>query len=226
MGGFEMQTLRSRVLLAAVVLGLAGTAAAQFGRPGPGQRPPQFRGVLNPSVGAGAVYDMKSDTTSGEVEISLVSKEDVGGKSGYWIQIGMMSPEGQMYIKQLMVMDGKKATLSRLIMQPPQGAPMEMPATMFGAGNTSGDVRDQGKLIGKESLTTPAGTFDCEHYQATDKSWDVWIAPNVPPWGLVKSKDAAGEMTLKRTISGVPDRIKGTPQKLELPPGFSGIPGR
>jgi hypothetical protein len=219
-----MRTLH-RVMFLALVLAVAGSAAAQFGRPGPGSRPPQFRGVFNPVIGAGAVYDMKSDTTSGDVEISLVGKEDVGGKPGYWIQMGVMSPEGQMYLKQLMVVDGKNATISRLIMQPPQGGPMEMPTTMFGAGNPSGDVRDQGKLVGKESLTTPAGTFSCDHYRANNGTWDVWIAPNVPPWGLVKSKDAAGEMTVKRTMTGVLDRIKGTPQKLELPPGFK-IPGR
>jgi hypothetical protein len=127
-------------------------------------------------------------------------------------------------MKQLMVVDGTKSTISRVVLQPPQGGPMEMPLTMFTSANMSGDVRDQGKPMGTESLTTPAGTFNCQHYQANNGSWDVWVAPNVPPWGLVKSKDSDGEMTLKRTITGVPDRIKGTPQKLELPSGFGGIP--
>ena len=193
---------------------VAGPAAAQFGRGGPGMRPPQVRGVLNPVVGSGAVYQ----TANGEVEISLVGKEDVGGKPGYWVQIGV----GQMYMKNLTVVDGKNMTVSRMIMQPPGGGPMEMSPAMFGAP-PGADVRE-GQLVGTESVTTPAGTFNCEHYRANNGSWEAWIAPNVPPWGLVKSKSESGEMTLLRTITGVKDRITGTPQKFELPPGFGGIP--
>jgi hypothetical protein len=188
-------------------------------------RTPQFHGLWNPVMGTGAVYDMKSSTANGEVEISVVGQEEVDGKPAYWVQIGMNTPQGHVDIKQLMVFDGVKSTISRLIMQAPNMGAMEMPTTMFSSSvSPSGDVRDQGKLIGTESVTTTAGTFNCEHYQANDGSWDVWIAANVPPWGLVKGKDGDGEMTLKRALTGVPDRIRGTPQKLELPPGFGGIP--
>ena len=64
----------------------------------------------------------------------------------------------------------------------------------------------------QKSITTPAGTFDCEHYQAKDGSWDVWISPKVTPWGLVKSMSKDANMTVVRVISGATDHIVGTPK--------------
>jgi hypothetical protein len=207
-----MRILRNLVLVASVFL-LAFPASAQFGR---GGRPPQIRGILNPTIGSGAVYQSKD----GEIEISLVGKEDVDGKQGYWIQMGSDSREGRVYVKQLWVVDGNNSTMTRMIMQPPSGGAMEMPTSMFGA-LTSMNLKNDGHLVGTESITTPAGTFSCEHYQANNNSWDSWVAANIPPWGLVKAKDAAtGEMVLLRTFTGALDRIKGKPQKLEMPEGF------
>jgi len=210
-----MRALRDFVYFAFLVVVLASPASAQFGRPGPGQRPPEIRGILNPVIGSGAVYQ----SSTGETEIGLVGKEDVGGKQGYWIQIKVNSPEGEMYIKQLRVADGNTTTLTRVILQPPQGGPMEMPTAMFGQA-TSASVKVDSRLVGTENVKTAAGTFKCEHYQANDGSWDSWVAADVPPWGLVKSKDGSGEMVLLRTLTGVADRVKGTPQKLELPEGM------
>ena len=209
-----MRTSCGLVLVLAAAL-VAIPATAQRGR---GPRPPAVRGVFNPTIGSGAVYK----TANGEMEVSLVGKEDVNGKTGYWIQIGM---GGQSNMKQLWVLDGKNMTIARTIVQAQGEGPMEMPPGMFGLSSMSSDARGDGQLVGTESVTTPAGTFSCEHYRATNGKWDVWLAPNIPPWGLVKSKDETGEMVVQRVMTGVPDRITGTPQKLELPPGFS-MPGR
>lgn len=217
-----MRRITRLSLVAALTVLISTSLAAQFGRGrGPGMRTPEIRGMLTPTEGAGAVYQ----SSSGQIEMALIGREDVGGKPGYWIQIGVMSPEGQMYLKQLRVMSGNTSTITRVIMQPPQGAPMEMPATMFGA-TTSTDA-SAGTLIGKETITVPAGTFECDHYQAADKSWDTWLSAQVPPFGVVKSKDTTGEMTLVRTMTGVVDRVKGTPQRLDLPDGIpAGVFGR
>ena len=216
-----MRTIHRLCLVVALTALVSPPLAAQFGRGrGAGMRAPEMRGVLTPTEGAGAVYQ----SSSGEIEMALVGREDVGGKQGYWIQIGVTSREGQMYLKQLRVMEGNTATIAKVIMQPPKGAPMEMPARMFGP-TTSTDA-SAGTLIGKETITVPAGTFECDHYQAADKSWDSWVSARVPPFGVVKSKDATGEMTLVRTVTGVVDRVRGTPQRLELPDGIPGVFGR
>ena len=95
---------------------------------------------------------------------------------------------------------------------------------MFGQTTISSDVRSDGQLVGTEEVVTPAGKFNAQHYKGSD--WESWIAPNVPVWGLVKSRDASGEMTLLRTVTDVPDRIKGKVQTLDIPAGFQLPTGR
>ena len=93
----------------------------------------------------------------------------------------MNSPQagGQMYMKMLMVVDGKSGSVSRMIMQMAGQPPMEMPMQgMMGnmQQNTSTDIRDTAERVGTESVTTPAGTFSTEHYRAKDGSWDAWLS--------------------------------------------------
>jgi hypothetical protein len=199
---------------------LAGTAAAQRGPMGPNMGPPVFRGVFNPLVGSGAAYETESPAGKSEIEITVVGKEDVGGKQGVWMEIGMNAPQagGQMYMKTLMVIDGTNASVTRMIMQPPGMGPMEMPVggMMGGAQQpTATDIRETAEHVGAESVTTPAGTFNTEHYRAKDGSWEAWISPQVAPWGLVKSASRDTTMTVTRLITNATSRITGTPQRFD-----------
>ena len=53
--------------------------------------------------------------------------------------------------------------------------------SMMGMMNRSGqpplttDLRADAQRVGAESVTTPAGTFDCERYKAKDGSWEAWL---------------------------------------------------
>jgi hypothetical protein len=203
-----------------MVLLAAGTAAAQRGPMGPNMGPPVFRGVFNPVVGSGAAYETENGGRKSEIEITVVGREDVGGKQGVWMEIGMNAPEagGQMYMKTLMVIDGTNASVTRMIMQPPGMGPMEMPmgGMMGGAQQPSAtDVRETAERVGAETVTTPAGTFNTEHYRAKDGSWDAWISTEVAPWGLVKSVSRGTTMTVTRLITNAQSRITGTPQRFD-----------
>jgi hypothetical protein len=77
------------------------------------------------------------------------------------------------------------------------------------------DVRDSAEKVGTESVTTPAGTFNCDHYRAKDGSWDAWISTQVMPWGVVKSTSKDVNMTLTRVITNATDHITGTPQVMD-----------
>jgi len=215
-----MKTLR--VLCGALVMALlvAGTALAQRGPMGGGMAPPEFRGILNAVVGTGAAYQTENQGTRSDIEITVVGKEDVGGKPGYWLEMAMNSPQagGQMYMKMLMVVDGKNGSVSRMIMQMAGQPAMEMPMQgMMGnmQRNASTDVRDTAERVGAESLTTPAGTFNTEHYRAKDGTWDAWLSPQVAPWGLVKSVSRGTTMTVTRLITDAKDHITGTPQQFD-----------
>jgi hypothetical protein len=210
-----MRILRNLGLVAALALAAAWPAASQMGVP-----LPDFRGVFSPTVGAGAAYQMQGKSGQQDIEITVVGKEDVNGKPGFWIEMAMNpSGKGQMYAKTLMVLDGKNSTIARMIFQMPGQAPMELPAMMMSRGGqtpapTTTDIRDQAEHVGTEDVTTPAGTFSCEHYRSKDGG-DVWISSKVTPWGLVKSSSNGQSMTLIRVISDAQDHITGTPQKFD-----------
>ncbi len=215
-----MRRLQILTWMLVIMLLVGGTAAAQRGPMGPNMGPPEFRGILNPVVGSGAAYQLENRNTKSELEITVVGKEDVAGKQGVWMEMGVNSPEagGQVYMKTLMVIDGKNASVTRMIMQPPGMGPMEMPVQgMMGGAQqpASTDVRETAVLVGTETITTPAGTFNCEHYRAKDGSWDAWISPQVSPWGLVKSTARDTTMTVTRLITNATSHITGTPTRFD-----------
>jgi hypothetical protein len=188
-----------------------------------GMRQPQMRGVWSPVVGSGAAYQMEGGREGKmEVEFAVVGTENVGGKPGYWLEMAFQSPrEGLMVMKQLMVLDANSLQVKRMIMQAPGEEPMEMPMNMMmmqggGQQRASADIRSEADLVGKETITTPAGTFPCDHYRAKDKSWDAWVTDKVAPYGMVKmvSKDSA--MTLVRVVTNAKSRITGTPRKMDM----------
>jgi hypothetical protein len=198
---------------------LAASASAQMGG-GMGMRRPQVEGVFSPVVGHGAAYEVAhqggKDGKSQE-EITVVGKESVDGKDAYWIEFTVDSPrgEGQMVMKSLIVLDGQNTRTEKMIMQLQGMDPMEMSGQMLarrGNQTQSADIRSTTDDIGPESVTTPAGTFACEHFRAKDGSSDYWIAKNVSPWGLVKSTSKENSMILVKVITDAKDKITGTPK--------------
>jgi len=208
-----MRPLRNFGLLLGLTLLAAWPAASQMMG-----NMPSLRGVWNPVVGSGAAYQVDGPQKM-EMEIAVVGKEDVNGKTGYWIEMGMNpSGRGQMYVKNLEVIDGKTYMVSRMITQMAGQPPMEMPVQMFNQGMSaaqSTDIRDQAQHVGTEDVTTPAGTFSCDHYRTTKEGWDVWLSTQITPWGLVKSTGNGTTIVLSKVLSNATDHITGTPQKFD-----------
>jgi hypothetical protein len=194
----------------------AASASAQMMRSGP----PQVNGVWNPIVGKGAAYQVTGESgKTSEIEITVVAKETVDGKDGYWLEMAVSNTEmgnGQMLMKHLFVLDGQDTHSVKTIMQFPGRPPMEMPAQMGRREHSSqpADIRTDSQNLGSESITVPAGTFTCEHYRAKDGS-DSWISKDVPPWGLVKHQGKDSSMVLVKVISDAKDKIVGTPQPFD-----------
>jgi len=196
-----------------VLLAACGVTAQMGMRSGP----PDIRGVWNPTIGAGAGYEMQSEKNEKtNMEFAIVGKESVGGKDAYWFEITMNSAKagGEMVMKYLYAVDAGNIQVAKMIMQMPGRPPMEMPAAMMHSSKApqSSDFRTQAEDVGSETIITPAGTFACEHYRAKDGSGDVWISPKVTPWGLVKYQGKNSTMTVTKVITGAKDKITGTPQ--------------
>src|SRR4029077_10114916 len=99
-------------------------------------------------------------------------------------------------------------------------------APMSSKAQTPVEIKDKADDLGSESVTTPAGTFSCEHYRAKDGSGDSWVSDKVTPFGLVKSVDKDGStLTLLKTTSGVTDKITAAPVPFN-PMMFMGRGGR
>jgi hypothetical protein len=192
---------------------LATAASAQMGM---GMRQRSLpSGVFNPVVGSGAAYDMQpANGQKMNIEYTIVGKESVDGREGFWMEwTTAAGGMGEMIMRVLIVPGSTSA--QKVVMQMPGRPPMEMPMQMGhmnpGAAAPS-DIRNLAEDVGTESITTPAGTFSCEHYKMKDGSGDSWVSSKVPPFGLVKHQGKDSSMVLTKIITDAKDKIVGTPQ--------------
>ena len=205
------------ILVAGIsLLGLTPGAGAQMF----GMGAQEVRGVFKPVVGGGASYEsVKKDGQKTQFDITVVDKDPAGG---YWTEIAMTDPrtKDMVYAKSLIAQQGDDAVVQRMIVQMPGRPPMEMSSMMQGMGhpkqNQKIDIRAEAQDLGTESITTPGGTFSCQHWRTTKDGADVWINEKVTPWGLVKisSKDGTS-MTLVKVIAGAKSHITETPVSME-----------
>ncbi len=77
------------------------------------------------------------------------------------------------------------------------------------------DIANKAEDVGSESVTTPAGTFTCEHYRAKDGSGDGWVSEKVVPFGLVRYQDKNQTITLVKAVTDAKEKITGTPQSFD-----------
>jgi hypothetical protein len=209
-------------------------ATAQMG---PGMGIPSVRGLWKPVVGSGAAYliDSKREGKQ-EIEYAVVGADTADGKPGHWLEISIPAksrsakdPEvvDLMVVRQLMVQDGKQTRMLRMVVQNGNEDPMEMPMEMMGMMGQrqepqKADAREDAERVGTETITTPAGTFECEHWRVKDQSSDVWFSDKAGPYGLVKMASRDSNMTLIRVFNNAKTKIRGTPKKFDP----SGLPRR
>lgn len=216
------------MLVLAGVLILASTAQAQH--MSMGGNAPQIPGQFIPVVGNGAEYQIQTKKENMNWEYAIVGKESVDGKDAFWMEIRMKAPKGpSMIMKQLMVLEGETPDIKRMIIQSPGEEPMEMPAGMMSGmmkraqrsahEKAGGNPPSLGEKIGSETVTVPAGTFECDHYRTTaeGKPADVWISTKISPYGLVKMASADTTMVLQKVLENETSKITGEPRKFEMP---------
>ena len=221
-----MRTVRSFALTVAALLSVAGLA-----RPQMMMRPPDIPGVFKPVVGEGAEYQItSSDGKTHDWAMAVVGKEAVDGQDAYWYEMRTNSERGgKVVMKQLMVMQPGNVSIKRMIVQPPGRPPMEMPVAMMNMRMPHGPQAPQaeagsghgmGEVVGTETVSVPAGTFECQHFRSTGegKTSDVWVSSKVSPYGMVKMTSSDGtSMVLQKVLEHESSQIQGEPQKLNMP---------
>jgi hypothetical protein len=202
------------IAVAVLVLTFAAGASAQFGNM---MRPPELRGVFNPVVGEGANYQMVDEKgITRQFEITVVEKDSSGG---YWQEMAIQDPKGEtVYMKMLLAKQGSDLIIQRSIVQTPGRPPMELTSMMQNQAKPQKlDYRAEAQNLGTESVTTPAGTFSCQHWRTTKENdnADIWINDKVKPWGLVKTSSKSGTLTLTKIITEAKTHITGKPMSME-----------
>jgi uncharacterized protein YqjF (DUF2071 family) len=124
-----------------------------------------------------------------------------------------------MYMKELMTRKADDVLVEHMIVQLPGQPPMDMSTMMSMSGlqskESKADFRNEAENLGTESITTPAGTFSCQHWRSKKDATEVWLSDKVSPWKLVKMNDSSNTMTLVRLISDAKTHITGTPISMQ-----------
>ncbi len=219
-----MKLGRKTTLLMTLCLSFAGAAAAQLGHHGP--QAPRMPTPFKPVVGSGAQYQVTTKDGNMSFTYAVVGQEQVDGENAYWLEIRSEGGKlkGEMVMKELTVMNGPHPKIKKMIMQAPGRPPMEMPESMIAmmggmtqrAEQEQKSKGDMGEKIGTESITVPAGTFECDHYrkQENGKTIDYWISMKVPPYSLVKMDGPNTSMVLEKVLTDETTHIKGELQKM------------
>ncbi len=217
-----MNPSRKAAFLCALCLSVAAGAAAQVGDRG--LYVPKTPTPFEPVVGSGAQYLVSTKSGKMSFTYAVVGKEPVEGGDGYWLEVRSKGGElnGEMVMKELTVINGNHPEIKRMIIQSPDQPPMEVPAGMIGAvkrhmaQNGNAQKNSMGEKIGTETITVPAGAFDCEHYrrQENGKSVEYWISSKVPPYSLVKMAGPETTMVLEKVLTGETTHITGRPEKM------------
>src|SRR5262249_60067091 len=84
-----------------------------------------------------------------------------------------------------------------------------------GGKQTRDEELDKWRQVGTESVTVPAGTFSCAHWQRDDGKSDVWVSDKVSPFGIVKMVNEHETMTLTKLITDAKDHITGPVQQFD-----------
>jgi hypothetical protein len=199
------QTIRTiSVRLALVGLGafLPVAAQAQMRGGGMGGPTPLGTALEKVPVGTWAEYTVKrGDQPARKVRHALVGKE---GKD-FVLETKSEGQNGAPMISHVVVDPDptKEGGVKKVVLQMGTNDPMEMPTAgrPGGGGGGGGDGNrgggrgarfikpDPKKLVGKETVKVPAGTFQAEHYRDEGPrggTIDFWIAKDAGPLGFVK----------------------------------------
>ena len=178
--------------------------------------PMSFTAEWHPVVGAGGEYEVQVGAGPKVVwQMAVVGQE----RDGYWVEV-QVPDGGGTTMKTLVAAGAVKQVIVKIAGQPA----MEMPAN-FVTDTPGTNIKETGRLVGRERISTSAGSFDCGHYQVTKDNGtaDVWVAEEVSPYGLVKMVSPELTMTLDRVLTRATTRITETPQQMQMPPAMAGM---
>ena len=187
------------------------------------------RRVMHPPVGAWSQFQIVGGRShGGGMRLSIVGTETRRDTAYLWLEFAMRGmPVGgdgrdtlTVVNKLLVAGFGPGMTEPREHIIKFGSAPaMTMPVDRAGgpaAGPSMMQDCTDGKVVGWESVTVPAGAFRALHVQDEEGKGDSWVVPDLP-FGLVKGAmggdaDDSGQMVLVGHGTGAKSQITETPR--------------
>jgi hypothetical protein len=184
--------IRTLAFAAAVAVALPAKAELQSG---PGGMPGgmlYYEAMSKAPAGAWCEYTLSMPGRTDPVKVKYVLVERTTAQMA--VEVETQTPMGPVVMHMEFGADGPGVfMLKRGRMQLGAEAVREMPK-QSGPTPMVKRTSDHGKLVGTETVTTPAGSFSCKHYQqATERGVvDTWFSDKAMPAGIVKSVDPRG----------------------------------
>jgi len=176
-----------------------------------------------------ALYNGKDPYT---VRYAVIGSETRGGADLKWVELRMVgqdkdktftyqvlvpgSPTEMGQVQEIIMKAGDKPAMKM------NGMMMKMIRGQLDKQNFLGDVCKDVSLVGKETVTVPAGRFRARHFHSAKYGSDSWVASSVP-FALVKSVGKNYQMELAVHGNGAKSSITEQPQEM---PGMGGPSGQ
>jgi len=225
---------KKSLLWLGLIFFFAQIASAQMpGIPMPGKSPKMLGEFKMPEVGSYAEYKLIYPGEKLEItaRFAIVGKEKSSeGKELYWYEYQTNDPKSKSIDIVKMLISGdpqKEGNIIRMILKQNQDKPMELSAEIMQMVNApmKGEkekVKDTGEVrnLGKETLKTAAGSFECTHMQYVSEKTavsDVWQTPQIPFFGLAKSVNEGLTMEIQKFGKDAKTVITEETEKIELP---------
>jgi hypothetical protein len=167
-----------------------------------------------------AVYDQKDAYT---IRYAVVGAETREGKDLQWVEMQMKGDQKDKNIIYQMLVPGSLMEMDQvqeIVFKAGNQPAMKMDGMMLNM--IRGQLEKQSfydkvckgvSLIGKESITVPAGRFETLHYRSAEYAADSWLAPQVP-FSLIKSVGKQYQLELAAQGGGAKSSITEKPQEM------------
>jgi hypothetical protein len=187
--------------------------------------------ITFPGVGRWAEYRASYNKDPYTVRYAITGSENRKGKKLQWVEMRMSGGKKDQTMIYQMLVPGSLVEMDQveeIVFKAGDQPAMKMNGMMMGM------IRKQLEkyafhreactgvsLVGKESVTVPAGRFSTLHFRSSEHDIDTWISPKLP-FSLVKSSGKTHNVELIRQGGGAKSSITETPQEMGGMGGPSG----
>lgn len=196
------------------------------GPPAAGQGQECLAGVKMPAVGQWAEYQGVMHQKPHKARYAVVGAEDRDGKRMKWLELRITGEKEDQAMVYQVLTAGTPAEMDQVeevVYKPGQKPATRLNAVMvkmmraqLGKNSVLGNLCEGVSLVGKESVTVPAGTFKVLRYHNAKYDSDTWADPD-HPFFMIKSVGKDFELSLASSGDGAQSSITETPQEM---PGF------